>query len=70
VAPVESATEVAAMRVLPGGSDWQRDLPDGSLRLDCRIVLDTTQGALIAMTWIARHVVLIELSAAPSIFHP
>jgi hypothetical protein len=32
--------------------------------------LDTTQGALIAMTWIAKHVALIELSTAPSIFHP
>lgn len=38
-------------RVLAGGSDWQRVLPDGSLRLDCRIVLETTQGALIAMTY-------------------
>lgn len=38
-------------RVLPGGSDWQRVLPDGSLRLDCRIVLETTRGALIAMTY-------------------
>jgi hypothetical protein len=38
-------------RVLPGGSDWQRVLPDGSLRLDCRIVLETTKGALIAMTY-------------------
>jgi hypothetical protein len=38
-------------RVLPGGSDWQRVLPDGSLRLDCRIVLETTEGALIAMTY-------------------
>ena len=38
-------------RVLPGGSDWQRVLPDGTLRLDCRIVLETTEGALIAMTY-------------------
>lgn len=38
-------------RVLPGGSDWQRVLPDGSLRLDCRIVLKTNRGALIAMTY-------------------
>lgn len=38
-------------RVLPGGSDWQRVLPDGSLRLDCRIVLETSRGALIAMTY-------------------
>jgi hypothetical protein len=38
-------------RVLAGGSDWQRVLPDGSLRLDCRIVLETAQGELIAMTY-------------------
>jgi hypothetical protein len=38
-------------RVLQGGSDWQRVLPDGSLRLDCRIVLETIEGALIAMTY-------------------
>ena len=38
-------------RVLSGGSDWQRVLPDGSLRLDCRIVLETTRGDLIAMTY-------------------
>ena len=38
-------------RVLPGGSDWQRVLPDGSLRLDCRIVLETNRGDLIAMTY-------------------
>ena len=38
-------------RVLPGGSDWQRVLPDGSLRLNCRIVLETAEGALIAMTY-------------------
>jgi hypothetical protein len=38
-------------RVLAGGSDWQRVLPDGSLRLDCRIVLETTEGALIAMSY-------------------
>ena len=38
-------------RVLPGGSDWQRIAPDGSLHLDCRIVLETAAGALIAMTY-------------------
>ena len=38
-------------RVLAGGSDWQRVQPDGSLRLDCRLVLETTQGELIAMTY-------------------
>ncbi len=38
-------------RVLPGGSDWQRVMPDGTARLDCRIVLQTSAGDLIAMTY-------------------
>ena len=38
-------------RVLAGGSDWQRLMPDGSVRLDCRLVLETTAGNLIAMTY-------------------
>ena len=38
-------------RVLGGGSDWQREQSDGALRLDCRVVLETTDGALIAMTY-------------------
>lgn len=38
-------------RVLPGGSDWQRVMPDGSVRLDCRLILETTENELIAMTY-------------------
>lgn len=38
-------------RVLPGGSDWQRVMPDGTVRLDCRLVLQTTDNQLIAMTY-------------------
>lgn len=38
-------------RVLPGGSDWQRVMPDGTVLLDCRIVLETADGELIAMTY-------------------
>ena len=38
-------------RVLPGGSDWQRVMPDGTTRLDCRLVLETAAGDLIAMTY-------------------
>ena len=38
-------------RVLEGGSDWQRVMPDGSVRLDCRIVLETAESELIAMTY-------------------
>ena len=38
-------------RVLDGGSDWQRVMPDGTVLLDCRIVLETEEGELIAMTY-------------------
>jgi hypothetical protein len=38
-------------RVLEGGSDWQQVLADGTILLDCRIVLETDDGALIAMTY-------------------
>lgn len=38
-------------RVLQGGSDWQRVMPDGTVLLDCRIVLETAEGELIAMTY-------------------
>ena len=37
--------------VLDGGSDWQSVRPDGSLMLDVRLVLQTHDGALIAMTY-------------------
>jgi Protein of unknown function (DUF3237) len=37
--------------VLDGGSDWQSLRPDGSLMLDVRLVLQTHDGALIAMTY-------------------
>jgi hypothetical protein len=38
-------------RVLEGGSDWQAIRPDGSLLLDSRLVLETSDGARIAMTY-------------------
>lgn len=38
-------------RVLQGGSDWQRVMPDGTVLLDCRIVLEAENGELIAMTY-------------------
>jgi len=38
-------------RVLDGGSDWQRVMPDGTVLLECRIVLETAEGELIAMTY-------------------
>ncbi len=38
-------------KILPGGSDWQTVRSDGSTLLDVRLVLETTDGALIAMTY-------------------
>lgn len=37
--------------ILDGGSDWQILRPDGVLTLDVRVVLKTTDGALIGMTY-------------------
>ncbi len=37
--------------VLDGGNDWQRIRTDASIGLDVRIVLQTTDGALIGMTY-------------------
>lgn len=37
--------------VLEGGSDWQNVRSDGSTTLDVRLVLKTTDDALIAMTY-------------------
>jgi hypothetical protein len=38
-------------RILGGGSDWQAVRADGSWALDCRLVLETDDGSLIAMTY-------------------
>jgi hypothetical protein len=38
-------------RILDGASDWQMIRPDGSLLLDSRLVLETLDGATIAMTY-------------------
>jgi hypothetical protein len=37
--------------VLDGGSDWQTVRPDGVTTLNVRLVLETTDGALITMTY-------------------
>jgi hypothetical protein len=37
--------------VLDGGSDWQTLRSDGSTTLDVRLVLKTTDGAMISMTY-------------------
>jgi hypothetical protein len=37
--------------ILDGGSDWQTIRPDGSVLLDCRLMLKTDDGAMIAMTY-------------------
>jgi hypothetical protein len=38
-------------RVLGGGSDWQTIRADDTVLLDCRLVLETADGAGIAMTY-------------------
>lgn len=38
-------------KVLPGGNDWQTVRSDGSIVLDVKLVLETTDGALIGMTY-------------------
>lgn len=38
-------------RILDGGSDWQSARPDGTVLIDCRLILETTGGARIAMTY-------------------
>jgi hypothetical protein len=38
-------------KVLPGGSDWLTLEPDGALLLDCRMVLQTEDNALIGITY-------------------
>jgi hypothetical protein len=37
--------------LLPGGSDWITETPDGMVLLDCRLVFQTDDGALIGMTY-------------------
>ena len=38
-------------QVLDGGNDWQAVRSDGSVSLDVRLVFQTTDGALVAMTY-------------------
>ena len=38
-------------RLLPGGSDWITETPDGTRLLDCRLVFQTSDGAVIGMTY-------------------
>ena len=37
--------------VMDGGSDWQTLKADGSVALDVRLILATTDGAIVAMTY-------------------
>jgi Protein of unknown function (DUF3237) len=42
--------------VVSGGNDWQNIRPDGCTKLDVRLLLKTTDGALIVMTYqVLRH---------------
>jgi Protein of unknown function (DUF3237) len=45
------AGERLSGEVLEGGSDWQTVRPDGATTLDVRLVLKTTDGALVGMTY-------------------
>jgi hypothetical protein len=45
------AGERLSGEVLDGGADWQAVRTDGSTTLDVRLVLKTTDGALIGMTY-------------------
>ncbi len=49
--------------VLPGASDWQTIQPDGTIHLDCRLVLQTDDGATIAMSYRGIRSVSPELQA-------
>ena len=42
-------------RVLPGGADVVLERPDGGLHLDVRLVLETSAGELIYMTYTGRR---------------
>jgi hypothetical protein len=42
-------------RVLPGGADVVLERPDGGLHLDVRLVLETSTGELIYMTYTGRR---------------
>ena len=63
--------------LLPGGSDWVTETDDGTVLLDCRLVFQTDDGALIAMTYRGiRHgppEVMAQLqrgeAVAPDLYH-
>jgi Protein of unknown function (DUF3237) len=50
------AGERLSGEVVSGGNDWQSVRSDSSVKLDVRLLLKTTDGALIAMTYqVLRH---------------
>ncbi len=50
-------------KVLPSGADWALVGPDGNLRLDVRIVLETDDGAFIYVAYRARMTMNNKLRA-------
>lgn len=50
-------------RYLPGGGEWARIRPDGSLAVDVRCCLETDDGAIIYVTYFGRLVVPEALRA-------
>jgi hypothetical protein len=54
IGPISSGTfegDRLRGRILPGGSDWQTLDADGTVHLDARTALETSEGALVAMTY-------------------
>ncbi len=48
--------ELLSGTVLPGGSDWQSIRSNGSILLDCRMVLETADGEMISMKYTGTRV--------------
>ena len=53
VVVTEATIEGSSLRatLLPGGSDWVTETEDGTILLDCRLVFQTGDGAVIGMTY-------------------
>lgn len=57
IAPVTGGTfegERVSGKVLPGGADWVRFRSDGAMMIDVRLTLQTTDGAMIYLSYEGR----------------
>lgn len=50
-------------RVLPGGADWVVRRSDGAVGIDVRLILETHDGAIIAMTYTGLIVIAADAQA-------